>query len=242
MIAVEIAWGWILAIKTAVVLAIIPFGALLLGAGVLALLFPLVSLEGGSSPVVVILVAAPVLLVAFFRWEARLTARGREPLLDVTLLRRLPGYASGLAIGAIYFTGFTGIFLVLSVHLQEELGFTPLQAGLLMTPEEPSPPPIDAAASAARVVYRHAAINSYDVVRLLRDDRRRRIHFALLDRFDDRRRGHVDPVHALAAAKIAEAHSVEEALSFLDQGEQIAALDMPELYERLAALPVSAPA
>ena len=110
------------------------FGALLLGAGVLALLFPLVSLEGGSSPVVVILVAAPVLLVAFFRWEARLTARGREPLLDVTLLRRLPGYASGLAIGAIYFTGFTGIFLVLSVHLQEELGFTPLQAGLLMTP------------------------------------------------------------------------------------------------------------
>jgi NADH:ubiquinone oxidoreductase subunit H len=31
VIAVEIAWGWILAIKTAVVLAIIPFGALLLG-------------------------------------------------------------------------------------------------------------------------------------------------------------------------------------------------------------------
>ncbi len=31
MIAVEIAWGWILAIKTAVVLGIIPFGALLLG-------------------------------------------------------------------------------------------------------------------------------------------------------------------------------------------------------------------
>jgi NADH-quinone oxidoreductase subunit H len=31
VIAVELAWGWILAIKTAVVLAIIPFGALLLG-------------------------------------------------------------------------------------------------------------------------------------------------------------------------------------------------------------------
>ena len=75
-----------------------------------------------------------MLLAAFLAWEARLTRRGQEPLLDVTLLRGLPGYASGLAVGSIYFTGFTGIFLVLSVHLQEGLDFSPLQAGLLLTP------------------------------------------------------------------------------------------------------------
>ena len=109
-------------------------GALLLGAGVLALLFPLVSVEGGLSPVVLVVLASPVLLAAFLRWEARLSRRGDEPLLDVTLLRGLPGYASGLAVGSIYFTGFTGIFLVLSVHLQEGLDFSPLQAGLLLTP------------------------------------------------------------------------------------------------------------
>ena len=90
--------------------------------------------RAGSPPVVLTVLASPVLLVAFLRWEARLSRRGEQPLLDVTLLRGLPGYASGLAVGSIYFTGFTGIFLVLSVHLQEGLDFSPLQAGLLLTP------------------------------------------------------------------------------------------------------------
>ncbi len=45
-----------------------------------------------------------------------------------------PGYASGLAIGTIYFLGFTGIFLIISVALQEQFGLSPLQAGLLVTP------------------------------------------------------------------------------------------------------------
>ena len=52
----------------------------------------------------------------------------------MSLLRGLPGYANGLLVGTLYFTGFTGIFLVLSVHLQEGVGFSPLQAALLMTP------------------------------------------------------------------------------------------------------------
>ena len=72
-----------------------------------------------------VVIAAPALLVAFLRWETRLVARGRQPLLDVSLLRMVPGYGSGLAVGAIYFTGFTGIFLVLSVHLQQALDYSP---------------------------------------------------------------------------------------------------------------------
>jgi MFS family permease len=50
------------------------------------------------------------------------------------LLRELPGYGNGLAVGALYFTGFTGVFLVLSVFLQEGLDLTPLHTGLLLTP------------------------------------------------------------------------------------------------------------
>ena len=60
--------------------------------------------------------------------------RGHPPLLDVALLRELPGYGNGLAVGALYFTGFTGIFLVLSVFLQEALDLSPLHTGLLLTP------------------------------------------------------------------------------------------------------------
>ena len=68
------------------------------------------------------------------RWEQRIRRRGRPPLLDVSLLRELPGYGNGLAVGALYFTGFTGVFLVLSVFLQEGLDLSPLHAGLLLTP------------------------------------------------------------------------------------------------------------
>ncbi|WP_435742312.1 MFS transporter [Nocardioides sp. SYSU DS0663] len=109
-------------------------GALLLGGTVLCVLLPLVSLEGGALLPLVLLPGAPVLGWAFVRWESRLRRRGRPPLLDVSLLRRLPGYSTGLAIGALYFTGFTGIFLVLSVHLQDALGLSPLTTGLLTTP------------------------------------------------------------------------------------------------------------
>lgn len=109
-------------------------GALLLGLTVLAVLYPLVSLEGGAGLPLVGLVAFPPLAWAFVHWERRTVRRERPPLLDVSLLRGLPGYANGLLVGTLYFTGFTGIFLVLSVHLQEGEGFSPLGAALLMTP------------------------------------------------------------------------------------------------------------
>ncbi len=100
----------------------------------LAVLYPLISLEGGAGLPLVLLLAFPPLAWAFVRWEARTVGRGHPPLLDVSLLRGLPGYANGLLVGTLYFTGFTGIFLVLSVHLQEGEGFSPLRAALLMTP------------------------------------------------------------------------------------------------------------
>ena len=109
-------------------------GALLLGLAVLAVLYPLISLEGGSRVTLLVLLALPPLAWAFTRWEARTVRHGHPPLLDVSLLRSLPGYANGLLVGTLYFTGFTGIFLVLSVHLQEGVGFSPLHTALLITP------------------------------------------------------------------------------------------------------------
>ncbi|MQW77359.1 MFS transporter [Nocardioides sp. dk4132] len=109
-------------------------GAVLLGLTVLTVLWPMVLAEGGARlPLLLIPLAVP-LGWAFVRWEARLRRIGRPPLLEVGLLRQVPGYADGLVIGTLYFTGFTGIFLVLSVHLQEHLGLSPLEAGLLITP------------------------------------------------------------------------------------------------------------
>ncbi|MDP9822935.1 EmrB/QacA subfamily drug resistance transporter [Nocardioides massiliensis] len=109
-------------------------GAVLLGATVLCVLYPVVSAEGGSRLPLLLLLLAPVLGYAFVRWERRVVGRGHAPLLDVGLLRKVPGYASGLAVGSLYFTGFTGIFLVLSVYLQDGLGISALQTGLVLVP------------------------------------------------------------------------------------------------------------
>lgn len=109
-------------------------GALLLGATVLAVLFPVVQAENGARLPLLLLLLAPLLGWAFVRWEHRVLARGHAPLLDVALLRSLPGYGIGMAIGSLYFCGFTGIFLVVSVHLQDDLGLSALETGLLLTP------------------------------------------------------------------------------------------------------------
>jgi EmrB/QacA subfamily drug resistance transporter len=109
-------------------------GAAILGTAVLAVLFPLVAVMADGAWVLLVLLAAPVLFWLFVRWERRVVARGRAPLLDVELLAVAPGYAWGILLGTLYFTGFTGTFLVLSVHLQESLGLSPLAAGLMITP------------------------------------------------------------------------------------------------------------
>ncbi|KQW48004.1 MFS transporter [Nocardioides sp. Root1257] len=109
-------------------------GALLLGATVLCLLYPVVRVEGGARLPLLLLAGVPVFGWAFVAWERRTARRGHPPLLDLRLLRSLPGYVNGLAVGALYFTGFTGVLLVTSLYLQDGLGSTPLEAGLLLMP------------------------------------------------------------------------------------------------------------
>jgi EmrB/QacA subfamily drug resistance transporter len=109
-------------------------GAVLLGLAVLSLLYPIVSLESGSRWPLWLLVGVPLFAVAFVRWEHREKRLGHDPLLDLDLLRRLPGYGNGMLVGTIYFTGFTGVFLVASVWLQDARDVSALHAGLLLTP------------------------------------------------------------------------------------------------------------
>jgi EmrB/QacA subfamily drug resistance transporter len=111
-----------------------PVGVLLLGAGVLGILLPIVETGRGSAgvPWWVALVGV-AFAVAFLAWERAYTLRGRSPLVDLALFR-VPGYASGAAVGTIYFGGFTGIFFVLTIFFQEQLDYSPLLAGLAVTP------------------------------------------------------------------------------------------------------------
>ncbi|CAM3393466.1 MFS transporter [Kibdelosporangium persicum] len=109
-------------------------GAALLGLAVVGLLFPVVQVESGNlGQWWWLLPIAVVLAFLFVWWEKRAAGTGRAPLLDLRLFTETKGYASGVAIGAVYFAGFAGIFVVLAMFFQTGLRYTALQSGLVVT-------------------------------------------------------------------------------------------------------------
>ncbi|WP_181780552.1 MFS transporter [Pseudonocardia pini] len=109
-------------------------GAALLGGSVLALLFPLVQAEsGGIARFWWLFPIGVVLGVVFVLWERRELRREQEPLLDLRLITQTSGYAAGALVGLVYFTGFSGVWIVFAQFFQNGLGYTPLQSGLSVT-------------------------------------------------------------------------------------------------------------
>jgi EmrB/QacA subfamily drug resistance transporter len=110
-------------------------GILLLGLTVLCLMVPIVlsEVDGLRRFWWLFLVAVPLAL-AFLRWERGRVRGERAPLLDMRLFTATPGYPSGATLATIYFCGFSGIWLVFAVYFQEDLGLSPLESGLAVTP------------------------------------------------------------------------------------------------------------
>jgi EmrB/QacA subfamily drug resistance transporter len=110
-------------------------GIVLLAVAVLGVLLPVVDADqGGLTRMWWLFIVAVVFGVAFVRWERSVVRRGRSPLLDTRLFTGTPGYAAGAAVGALYFCGFAGIWLVFAIYFQQGLGYSPLQSGLSVTP------------------------------------------------------------------------------------------------------------
>ncbi|MDR0436023.1 MAG: MFS transporter [Propionibacteriaceae bacterium] len=76
---------------------------------------------------------AAVLIFALTKWEQAYHARTNSAVFDPQLLRNL-GFRFGVGIGGLYFAGFTSTFLIVTMVLQQGLGYTPLQAGLVGVP------------------------------------------------------------------------------------------------------------
>ncbi|MFI9650745.1 MFS transporter [Streptomyces sp. NPDC052040] len=110
-------------------------GILLLGLGVLALMYPLVQADAGGIGQLwwLFLVGAAVLAV-FALWQHRLVARNAQPLLDPRLFTTVRGYGIGAGLGTLYFIGFSGVWLVFALFYQRGLDFSPLMSGLAVTP------------------------------------------------------------------------------------------------------------
>ncbi|MGW7424557.1 MFS transporter [Streptomyces sp. NPDC054813] len=111
-----------------------PVGVVLLGAGVLALMLPLVQEQQWTGRLKwALLPVGGVLLGLFWVWERRQGRLGRAPLVDLDLFS-LRSFTLGALISLSYFAGFTTVFFVLALFLQNAAGYSALASGLTVLP------------------------------------------------------------------------------------------------------------
>ena len=152
LIVTNYAWEWVFLINIPVgvaailaTLAIVPesvdplasrrldWGGLVLsGSGIFAIVYALI--EGGhagwTDPTILTLVAVGIVLLITFVWWER---RAADPMMKLELFAQRNFWVGNVIALAIAF-GMLGIFFPMTLFLQGALGFSPIRAGLTMTP------------------------------------------------------------------------------------------------------------
>ncbi|WP_338891430.1 MFS transporter [Rhodococcus sovatensis] len=110
-------------------------GLLLVTAGLVALLVPLIEGQDQGWPVwtYITLAAGALLIAAFGAWEVHYTKRGHNPLVPPKLFAH-PAFTGGTILALVYFASFTSIFFTLSLLWQSGLGNSALSSGAVMLP------------------------------------------------------------------------------------------------------------
>ncbi|MEV6776824.1 MFS transporter [Streptomyces syringium] len=110
-------------------------GVICLTSALLLLSVPLMGGPGWGWPwwsYALLGLALPAVLV-FVVWEGRVARRGRLPLIDRGLFGQRV-FAAGNGLALAFFAGNAGLFFVLTLHLQQDLDYTPLRSGLTFAP------------------------------------------------------------------------------------------------------------
>ena len=160
-------------------------------------------------------------------------------LLGVALL--FAAWLDSLVLVAWLSPAILGLLLVVPVSGwtgSNKIGRVVRRLGLLRTPEEVDPPAVAIAAAAARPAYERAVAEAPDLAAIAANETLRATHLALTDAVPPRPRGKIDPLEAQAIAKIEEADSIKEAVSFLTPQERAMVMATPALLGRLSSLPV----
>ncbi len=184
-------------------------------------------------------------------WNPQRRDDGSIPLGDI-IRRHFWHTALGIIAGASAYSLSPYLFawmsptilgLVLAIPLSAASGLRRLglglrRAGLLLTPEERSPPAIVARANALTEELSALGIDETDGLRVVHGDlTMRQRHIQLLPEAPRRTRGEVDPNRAVAEAKLIDAETFEEASSWLKGRERNIVLSDRALIILLAALP-----
>jgi MFS family permease len=107
-------------------------GVWLVGLALVAIIYPLIQGRADGWPAwsFGLLAAGVLLLLAFLRHERR---HGSSPLIEPTLLANRT-YLSGVAVALALFGAFGGLLLCISLYGQLGEGWSPIHAGLTLTP------------------------------------------------------------------------------------------------------------
>ena len=110
-------------------------GLILISAGLVGILVPLIEGQSKGWPTwtFVVLAAGILLIVLFGVWEVRYSKRGNSPLVPPHLFSH-PAFTGGTILALVFFAAFTSIFFSISLLWQAGLGHTALESGLVSTP------------------------------------------------------------------------------------------------------------
>ncbi len=107
-------------------------GVWLIGLALVAIIYPLIQgqPEGWPAWTFALIAVGLVLLLAFLLWEKRRTS---DALIEPSLLTNR-NYLSGIAVALALFGAFSGLLLCVSLFGQLGEGWSPIHAGLTLTP------------------------------------------------------------------------------------------------------------
>jgi MFS family permease len=109
-------------------------GAIVLFAGLLCLIGPLLfGHDLGWAPVWLAMAAGVAIIAAFVRLEHGVARRGGMPLIDLSLLSD-PAFMRGLVAVFFFFFANLSFYLIMTMYMQKGLQIPPLQAGLVFVP------------------------------------------------------------------------------------------------------------
>jgi membrane glycosyltransferase len=211
------------------------------------------------APVMMLIQSGAVFQILLGRdtgWKPQRRDDGSIPLKDI-VRRHQMHVALGIVAGGAAFLIATSLFawmsptiigLVLAIPLswasgQLSIGLWLRHRGILVTPEETTPPPIAIRANAMSESFARAGLDECDAVAALHaDPELRQRHLAMLPEGSQRARGQFSAERALAESKLAEAADAVEAARWLQPRERSVMLADRALIAVLANLPPSSSA
>ena len=204
-------------------------------------------LSGLIAPVMMIFqsrAVGEILLGRDSGWQVQRRDDGGLPLAELAAKYALPTLF-GVAMAAIAYTVslpllfwmapvIAGLLLSIPIAMLSSRRSEP-NSGLWRTPEETNPPKVLVRVNELAKPSCRAAVSP--LRQLFEDGNLLESHLANLPDDKRRNRGQVDPHLAIARAKIEDAESFDEALSYLTPREIFAVLNSPTLLRALQAMP-----